>query len=190
MITLFGDNEFADDGLAVLEGEAHGVGAFGEVGEIHDGLVAKVVVEEDLLAKGVEDGYLVDGFGALDVELANGRIGIEGDVGALNIVDAHEGDNGNPAGVVAGEVVGGVVEGGLQSDIDVALNIGDNECVLSGGLVAIGPFESGATGADGIKLGSLALVEMPRMAVMTGDFLIVRSRSIRLSQPKVSVAKA
>ena len=128
-VPLFGDNEFADYGFTVLEGEAHGIVAFGEVGEVHDGFVAQVGVDENLLTKGVVDGHLVDVFSAFDVELANGGIGIEEDVGGFGTVDAYECDNGNPAGVVAGEVVGRVVEGGFECDVDVALDVGDTECI-------------------------------------------------------------
>ena len=167
-ITLFGDNEFADDGLAVVEGELHGVVAFGEVGEVHDGFVAKVVVDENFLAKGIEDGNLGDAFGTLNVELSNGGVGVEGDVGGFGVVDTDEGNDGNPAGVVAG-IVGSVGEGGFKSDVYVALYVVDAEGVFAGGLVvAVGPFIGGAGSAGGIEDGGFASVEVP-VAVDGGD---------------------
>lgn len=37
---LFGDDEFASDGLSILQGETHGVAALAEVGKVHYALGA------------------------------------------------------------------------------------------------------------------------------------------------------
>ena len=144
----------------------HGVGTFGEVGEVHDGFVAEVGVGDHLLPKGVVDGYAADVLGTLDVELTDSGVGVEGDIGTLGTVDAHKGDDSNPARVVAGVAV--VVEGCLERDVDVALDVGYAEGVGGRGLVAIGPFIGGSGGAGGVEDGGLAGFEVP-FAVDGGD---------------------
>jgi len=159
---LFADDEFTRDGLAILQGEAHGVGALAEVGEIHCALGAEVLFHGNLLAQAVEDDHFADSLLALDVELANSGVRIEVDLGVLYAIDADEGDDGNPAGVFALDVVGGIVEGGLEGYVDVALDIGDDEGVGSGGLaIAIGPFVGRTTCASRIEFCGLASVKMP-----------------------------
>ena len=152
-----------------MERDAHGVGAFSEVGEVHDVFGAEVALGGYLLAKSVVDGDFANCFGALDVELSNGGVGVEGDVGALDVVDADKGDDGNPAGVVAGES-GSVGEGGLELDIDVALNAGYTEGVAIEGAVAVSPFVGGvAGGAGGIEHCGVASVEVP-FTIDGGDY--------------------
>jgi len=158
-VTLFCDDEFADNGLSVLQSEVHGVGTFGEVGEIHDGFVAKVGVDENLLTEGIEDGHTVDVFGTFNVELTSSGVGVEVNIGRFGAIDAYESDDGNPAGVVAGESV--VVECGLEGYINVALNVGDTECVGRRSLVSVSPFVSGTGSAGGIEHSSFASLDVP-----------------------------
>lgn len=165
---LFSDDKFADDVLAVLKSEADGVGAFAEVGEIEGALGTQVVVDHNLLTEGIEDDSLADSLGALNVEHTNGGVGIEADVGVLSTIDAYEGNDGDPAGVVAGHVVGRIVDCGFESNIDIARDIVDTEGVGSGSLVAIGPTIGSAIGAGGIEHSGVASIEMP-FAIDSGD---------------------
>lgn len=119
-IELLGNNYLLGNYSAILESHAYGVGAAAEAAEIHGGAYAEVGVGEYLLANFVEDGYLADSVGALDVHHAYGWVRIEADVGALGSLNAYIGSNGEPSGSSAVGSGAGSGEGYINIIGDVA----------------------------------------------------------------------
>lgn len=127
------------------------------------------------MTKAVENDHALDVILALYVELAGSGVRIKVDHGVFYSVDAHEGDDGNPTGVGALQVIA-IVDGGLEGYIDVALYIGDTEGVACGGLtVAISPFVRSTAGAGGIEDCCIAGIEMPFAIDGTNDRSLVDS---------------